>query len=199
MFPAPVRVAEAISNYAEPKNTVGRASKRSRENLRDTKSGIRPYSLQEEQQRELTEKKAKQSHLEFCLNEEKSKVLEDLIATPTVLPDQKVGSIGAFKTRSKLVRKDLVSVKPKLCTVPALQQHVSQVSVSSSEQSHIEKNISAEIKCINTQNIPAPCILMPTRLVPQSQVILCGRLAGSQTRSIGIQVDLQPISDIKIM
>ena len=79
--------------------------------------------------------------------------------------------------------------------VPAVQQQHSEMSGSTEQTPHVESLTFTQIKNSDIQPIPAPCILMPTR----SQFTPNGRLASSQTRSIGIQVDLQPTSDIKFM
>ena len=194
MCPAPTGVTEAKLNEKEQKSTIERPSKRGRQVLREQNPVTKPFSHQEEHQSETTtdEKVA----LQCSVSENRSKVPECLIHAPTIpLNPEKIESSEAFHTRSKTTRKDQGSIKPKLCTVPAVQQQHSEMSGSTERTPHVESLTFTQIKNSDIQPIPAPCILMPTR----SQFTPNGRLASSQTRSIGIQVDLQPTSDIKIM
>lgn len=194
MCPAPTGVTEAKLNEKEQKSTIERPSKKRRQDLREQNPVTKPFSLQEEHQSETaTEEKVA---LQCSVSENRSKVPECLIPAPTIpLNPEKIESPEAFHTRSKTTRKDQGSIKPKLCTVPAVQQQHSEMSGSTEQTPHVESLTFTQIKSSDIQPIPAPCILMPTR----SQFTPNGRLASSQTRSIGIQVDLQPTSDIKIM
>jgi hypothetical protein len=192
--PAPTGVTEAKLNEKEQKSTIERPSKRGRQVLREQKPITKPFSLQEEHQSETVTKE--KVALLCSVSENRYKVPEYIIPAPTVpLNPEKIQSPEAFHTRSKTSRKDQSSIKPKLCTVPAVQQQHSEMSGSTEQTPHVESIALTQIKSSDIQPIPAPCILMPSR----SQFTQIGRLASSQTRSIGIQVDLQPTSDIKIM
>jgi hypothetical protein len=199
--PAPVCVADATSNDVEPQKTIERPSKRNRQVSREPKPITKPFSLLEEQPREIPiqQKLEHFDHQSSSSAKKKSAFIQDIIPAPASPPSLKVGSTEAFHTRSNLNRKLQDSVKPKLCTVPAVPQKDSGISSGSAEQLHIDVHNSTQIQCSNVQLIPAPCILLPARSIPQSQLIPSGRVAASQTRSIGIQVELQPISDMKIM
>ncbi len=201
MSPAPACVAEVIFKDIEPQKTIERPSKRSRHVSRDPKPITKPFSLLEEQPREIpTLEKSDHFDLQSSSSGIKSTIMEVAVPAPALPLNLKVGSTEVFQTRSNnLNRKLQNSVKPKLCTVPAVPQKDSELSSNSAEQFHIDDHNSTQINCNNVPLIPAPCILLPTRSTPQSQLTPSGRVAASQTRSIGIQVELQPTSDVKIM
>ena len=156
-----------------------------------------------------------------------AKILKDpLIPAPPISPISKFEPTEAFHSglhfsRSQKHQAPLdtpplknrtsssaVPVKPKLLTVPAEKLKVAETSANANEDFQAQRQLHDSCqepsrsdhqllppnRFSSTDLIPIPaiCIPTPTKLICQFEL-------PSHTRSIGIQVDLQQASDIKIM
>ena len=203
---SPTAVAKVLSIDASPINTIQRPAKRGRQILKESKAIANSLSSE----KKLPRKNVIEGKIECFSNQcylsvsEHSEMPESLVLAPNIPLLSDVESTEAFHTRSDLNQKYRASFKPKLCTVPAVQQNDFTVDNCCPQQSRIDSKDLNQKNCSNVQTIPVPNIF-PTkfstlnRATQQPESHLTNRQALSQTRSIGIQVDLLPISDMKIM
>jgi hypothetical protein len=197
---SPTAVAKVLSIDASPINTIQRPAKRGRQILKESKAIANSLLLE----KKLLRKNVTEGKIECFSNQcylsvsEHSEMPESLVLAPNMPLLSDVESAEAFHTRSNLNPR--ASFKPKLCTVPAVQQHDFAVDNCCPQQSQIDSKDLIQKNCSNVQTIPVPSIFSTlNRVTQQPESHLTNRQALSQTRSIGIQVDLLPISDMKIM
>jgi hypothetical protein len=188
--------AKVLSIDASPINTIQRPAKRGRQILKEPK--VIANSLLSE--KKLPRKNVTEGKIECFSNQEHSEMPESLVLAPNMPLLSDVDSTEAFHTRSNLNPKYRASFKPKLCTVPAVQQNDFAADNCCPQQSQIDIKDLNQKNCSNVQTIPVPNIFATlNRAAQQPESHFTNRQALSQTRSIGIQVDLLPNSDMKIM
>jgi hypothetical protein len=187
-------VTKATLKNAAPKNQIDRPPNTDPQVLESPKTIAKPFCMQEEWHSRCSAQENTKCSNHFS---EVTNASADAIPARSE-PISKIASPEAFHTRSNNNQKHDGSAKIKLCIVPVLQtQIISQASSGSPKSKvkghHIQSNISTSTP------IPAPSILMPARLISQFEAVPNSLPIRTLTRSIGIQVELQPISDIKLM
>jgi hypothetical protein len=120
----------------------------------------------------------------------------DFVQNTNKLQHSKVEPTEGMSEQFKLDQKRQTPVKPRLYPVPADQGISEKLSnfPTAQDDSHL-----AESNCSTMKPIPAPRILLPIRLESRFELNSNNGPTNIQTRSIGIQVDLQPMGDMTIM
>jgi len=220
-FAAPKIAANLNSNavIAATKETVVRPPKRARHP---------PKTTAKEEQTVPETPISKIRSNEPSLSASKTcKTSHDPVSAPLISPISKVEPTEAFHSGSNVSRKNQVSqcspllqkrilsvggpvpVKTKLLTVPAEKCITAETAETANnffqaqqKQSHgsCQEQTRSEYH-LPRSNIepPAHVIPTPTRLICQFESAPIIRQAPSHSRSIGIQVELQDASDIKLM
>jgi hypothetical protein len=185
------------SKNAAQKNKIKRPPKTDRQIVQSPKTVAKPLCMQQNQQSGCsTEEVTKCSDHCFSSMSKLTNESSDLIPVP---PISQVVCTNAFHTGSNVIQKHEFSAKNKLCIVPVHQTQIcSEISRGCLEQPKMNEH-QPQVSCGNATLIPAPSILMPARLISRFEAAPHGRQTPTQTRSIGIQVELQPIGDIKMM
>jgi hypothetical protein len=199
---SPTAIAKNKVINASPNKTIQRPPKRGRQILKEPKVvAISLISEDKEPCKNLTQGKIECFSNQCSLSVAKhSEIPANLIDARNMPLLSDIESTEAFHTRSDFSQKYKASFKPRLCTVPAVQQNDFAAANCCPQQSQIESKHITHTNCSNVQPIPVPNIFsMPHRATSRSELHLTSNQALLETRTIGIQVDLQPISDMKIM
>jgi hypothetical protein len=191
-------IATVTSKNAAPRSAIERPPKRGRHVVQSPKTIAKPHSILEERHNGCPANEITDCSDQLSWSVSKiSKASADLIPAPSA-SISKVVSTEAFHSGSNVSQKHEGPAKSKLCALPVQQSIGSEASTSCLEQSKINGHHTQNIHS-NASPIPAPSILMPARLISQFESVPSGRKTQLQTRSIGIQVEMQPIGDIKSM
>lgn len=192
-------IAAVTSKNAAPRSAIERPPKRGRHVLQSPKTIAKPHSILEEQHNGCPANEITNCSDQLSWSVSKiSKVSADLIPAPSA-SISKVLTTEAFHSGSNISQKHEGPAKSKLCALPVQQSIGSEASIGClKEQSKIDGHHTQNIRS-NASPIPVPSILLPARLISQFESVPSSHKTQLQTRSIGIQVEMQPIGDIKIM
>lgn len=188
--------AKLISKNSTPQNKVGHPHKSDCQVFRSPKTIAKPLCMQEELQSGGSADETSKCSDDGSSSASKIKnISADSLTAPSASVS-KVLSAEAFHTGSNIIQKLESSAKAKLCIVPVLKTQ----SGSETPRCGLElSKINGQRTPSNAALIPAPSILMPAQLLSQFAAAPNSRQTQAQTRSIGVQVELQPIIDIKLM